>query len=212
MKKWILSLSLTLMATACGSSDGDSNAPEGDSNSTVWPHWPRPPRPMPPPAPKPVPMPPPVPVPDPAPQPTPVPPPGVPAQSIWEALHNDLRLKHGVAAVKQTPALTAEAQAWADRCVFQHAQGTGHGENLAIGTGLTADQTMKLWYDEGKNYPYGSATPPMSYMHFTQVIWKGTTEIGCARAACQQGNFYVCRYNPPGNYLGQFDKNVFPPK
>ena len=47
--------------------------------------------------------------------------------------------------------------------------------------------------------------------HFTQVVWKGTTELGCAHALCNnlipgagQAHFYVCEYSPSGNVIGQF--------
>ncbi|KAJ3860063.1 CAP domain-containing protein, partial [Lentinula novae-zelandiae] len=44
--------------------------------------------------------------------------------------------------------------------------------------------------------------------HFTQVVWKSTTSVACAIATCNfLGNgtgYLVCRYDPPGNYLGQF--------
>lgn len=215
MKFLTLPLALVLIFTACGT-EKDSDQPKKDDAVAVpnypwgygrFPKLPRPPKPVPP-APMPVPI--------PIPQPTPIPDdpqnPGYPAQTVWQALHNDLRIKHGAPLVTEPFALTMEAQAWADRCVFQHAQGTGHGENLAIGRDLTAYRAMQLWYDEGKNYPYGAATPPMSYMHFTQVIWKNTTEIGCASKVCPQGTLYVCRYNPPGNYIGQFAGNVLPIK
>ena len=42
--------------------------------------------------------------------------------------------------------------------------------------------------------------------HFTQVVWKSTTGLGCGfNAGCRM---YVCNYSPPGNFLGQFDANV----
>lgn len=193
---------LLVLLAGCGAS-------ETASEQSAWP-WPWPPK-----RPVPMPVPPPVPVPNPIPTATPVPPqpgPMPPAQSNWEVMHNDLRARHGVGPVRNSELLRAEAQAWADRCVFQHAQGTGHGENLAIGGGLTAERAMQLWYAEGNGYPYGTATPPTSYMHFTQIVWKGTAEVGCGTRACPQGTFHVCRYNPPGNFIGQFAQNVFPPR
>jgi hypothetical protein len=44
------------------------------------------------------------------------------------SLHNSLRAKHGAAPLAFNGQLAASAQAWADRCVFQH---SGPGENLA---------------------------------------------------------------------------------
>ena len=46
--------------------------------------------------------------------------------------------------------------------------------------------------------------------HFTQVVWKSTTELGCAVSTCghifpDQGPavLYVCLYSPAGNVLGE---------
>lgn len=180
-----------------------------------------PPVPVPPPNPPPptVPVPGPFPVPTPIPTvtatplppgPNPMPPPApIPAQTVWEAVHNDLRCPHGVQPLRWSQALASEAQVWVNRCQFQHDPGNrSHGENLAIGPGLTPERAMELWYEEGEGYPYGVATPPHELMHFTQMIWKKTSEIGCASAQCPQGIFHACRYSPPGNYIGQFAENV----
>jgi len=55
--------------------------------------------------------------------------------------------------------------------------------------------------------------------HFTQVVWKNSTELGCGAAQgvkTFQGNQYnafyvVCQYGPAGNVIGQFDDNVIKP-
>lgn len=40
--------------------------------------------------------------------------------------------------------------------------------------------------------------------HYTQVIWKNTVSVGCGGAVGNDGFFrLVCRYSPPGNYIGQ---------
>lgn len=57
---------------------------------------------------------------------------------------------------------------------------------------------------------YDSSNP--TYSHFTQMVWKGTTELGCAIALCDgifdasfgKASYMVCEYNPPGNVIGQF--------
>ena len=48
--------------------------------------------------------------------------------------------------------------------------------------------------------------------HFTQVIWKGSTECGFGFA--RQGNrgFVVGSYRPAGNMMGDYASNVLPPK
>lgn len=56
--------------------------------------------------------------------------------------------------------------------------------------------------------------------HFTQMVWVGTTQVGCAQTACPAGslfdasygisNYFVCKYWPPGNIVnaGEFAANV----
>jgi len=42
--------------------------------------------------------------------------------------------------------------------------------------------------------------------HYTQVVWSGTTHVGCAAAidaSCEWAQVWVCQYSPPGNYMGQ---------
>lgn len=90
---------------------------------------------------------------------------------------------------------------------------------------------------------YGEANPDMTHFenwgHFSQIVWKGTTHVGCATVVCNSlGNvdsseplpFTVCNYSPPGkirsfpisvqqivdieipgNYAGQYADNVGEP-
>jgi len=38
----------------------------------------------------------------------------------------------------------------------------------------------------------------------TQVVWRSTIEIGCARSFCpNQGQIWVCHHNPFGNVIGE---------
>jgi hypothetical protein len=67
----------------------------------------------------------------------------------------------------------------------------------------------KAWYDELASYSYGNGGFSEATGHATQLLWKGSTQLGCGYApGCK---LLVCRYNPPGNVMGQFDDNVSPP-
>ena len=49
-------------------------------------------------------------------------------------------------------------------------------------------------------------------MFYFQVVWRNSKEIGAAWAIRKDKRLVVSiKYNPGGNYLGYFDKNVFPP-
>ena len=137
---------------------------------------------------------------------------GASAEEIrqWLDAHNQYRAQHQVAPVTWSDTVAASAQAFADTCPNGHSS-SGYGENMAWGyRSITA--VVKAWYDEEEYNDY--ANPGFSYQtgHFTQVVWKGTTEIGCAlKTQCSNWpTTWICQYNPPGNYQGRFSENVFP--
>jgi uncharacterized protein YkwD len=131
------------------------------------------------------------------------------AQVLLDA-HNADRAKHCVPPLTWSPVLAAGAQQWANRCVFAHSHASGLGENLAWGTNLSAGEAVDLWYDEIDAYNYSVPGFSAETGHFTQVIWRDSTQLGCGRAVCGREIFWVCRYAPPGNYLGRFPANVPP--
>ncbi|KAG8732860.1 hypothetical protein FRC11_010459 [Ceratobasidium sp. 423] len=128
--------------------------------------------------------------------------------------HNDIRARHGATALTWADDLAAAAAKWAENCIWEHSKGRvgKFGENLAAGTGLGAAAAVKMWTDEVSEY--NPANP--QYSHFTQVVWKATTEVGCAVRSCNNllsnysgaVNYHVCEYRKPGNVIGQFAENV----
>jgi len=129
--------------------------------------------------------------------------------------HNDVRAQYGAKDLIWADDLAAAAQSWADKCNFVHSGGVlgAFGENLAAGTGAYSIASgLKAWTDEASAYTSSSPVPS----HFTQVVWKGTSEVGCAVQACDgifdvsygKAQFYVCEYRNAGNVIGQFPENV----
>jgi pathogenesis-related protein 1 len=107
----------------------------------------------------------------------------------------------------ETVALSA--QAWANHlrdsqnCGLEHENNTGYGENLAMGSNLTPLDAMAMWAGEASNYTYNPVYAwDTETGHFTQLVWRATTEIGCGMASCSQSVVIACRYSPPGNYIG----------
>ncbi|KAF8481227.1 CAP domain-containing protein [Russula ochroleuca] len=131
---------------------------------------------------------------------------------------NNIRGNHGAANLTWNADLSAKALSWASKCKFQHSDGTlgPFGENLAAGTGdaYTIASAVKSWTDEVSDYDPNNPQPS----HFTQVVWKATTQVGCAYYNCSSGSifpaeygvahYHVCEYSPPGNVIGEFAQNV----
>ncbi|XP_071096508.1 Golgi-associated plant pathogenesis-related protein 1-like [Haliotis cracherodii] len=140
--------------------------------------------------------------------------------------HNLVRTKHGVKELKLNADLTAHAQKWADKLAssgkFEHSncdfRGENVGENIAMawkpgGQTLSGKEACDMWYSEISKYDYNKAGFSSGTGHFTQMVWKGSNELGVGIAKGDDGKIYVvANYLPPGNYTGQFQDNVFPPK
>ena len=70
------------------------------------------------------------------------------------------------------------------------------------------DEMTKPGYDF--NNPGWNANPGTG--HFTQVVWKASTELGIGKAVADDGCVYVCaRYAPGGNMMGDYEANVKKP-
>ncbi len=105
--------------------------------------------------------------------------------------------------------LAASAQAWADRCKFEH---SGPGENLfaSSGSGTAPQQVVDSWAGEAASYTYDNNSCSGVCGHYTQLVWRDTVHIGCAATSCDNlaafggpGELWVCQYDPPGNFIGR---------
>jgi len=157
--------------------------------------------------------------------------------------HNAHRANHSAPALQWDAALAATALKIANSCNYAHdvtTDGGGYGQNIAAGcpaNNISSVITDLFYNNEAENFNslYGQATPSNindvtafdGYGHFTQIVWKGTSAVGCATVDCTgKGNgpkglgsvdasvppiFTVCNYKSAGNFLGEFDKNVLKP-
>jgi pathogenesis-related protein 1 len=107
--------------------------------------------------------------------------------------------------------VAASAQAWADQCNFSHFT-DGYGQNLyaSAGGGPPSPATVvSSWVSEVSSYNYSANTCSGTCGHYTQVVWRNSTLLGCGIKSCstntpfgsQFPNWYivVCNYSPPGN-------------
>jgi len=144
------------------------------------------------------------------------------------AAHNQLRATLGLAPLLWSGQMQAYAQQWAGHlaqtgCRIQHrshahADPLNAGENLywasplSWSDGRTEVQAISPaavaqdWASEAAAYALASnaCRPGVECGHYTQMVWRATTEVGCGMAVCpDQGQIWVCNYNPPGNWVGE---------
>ncbi|MBW4511467.1 MAG: CAP family protein [Scytonematopsis contorta HA4267-MV1] len=126
--------------------------------------------------------------------------------------HNNYRAEVGVPPLQWSENLVASAQQWAEHLAqtgtFEHSQA---GENLAQcpNNSLSVTQLVDLWGAE-KQYFINGIFPDVSSTgnwadvgHYTQAVWRDTTEVGCGFASGNGNDVLVCHYNPVGNFNGQ---------
>lgn len=134
------------------------------------------------------------------------------------ASHNFERSNLGLQPLQWSPRLAASAQRWANYLAatgrFEHARdlyGDPQGENLWAGTrGYFSTEAMvdawlreKRYFRQGR-FPNNSVTGRVEDIgHYTQIVWRSTYAVGCARATGRQEDVLVCRYAEAGNYVGE---------
>lgn len=98
-----------------------------------------------------------------------------------------------------------------EKCTMQHSGGP-YGENLALGCS-TAGSCVDMWAAEAPLYDYAAAQFTHDSGHFTQLVWRDTTDVGCAAHLCpgNYGWYLACEYWPRGNIVGAFGEEVGEP-
>uniref|UniRef100_A0A6N2LW05 SCP domain-containing protein n=1 Tax=Salix viminalis TaxID=40686 RepID=A0A6N2LW05_SALVM len=81
----------------------------------------------------------------------------------------------------------------AGSCRMVHSGGP-YGENLAWGSpDLAGTAAVKMWVDERANYDYNSnSCVGGQCLHYTQVVWRNSVRLGCAKILGQVSSFLSC--------------------
>ena len=140
--------------------------------------------------------------------------------SLALKVHNDARAAVGVQSLVWSKTLEADALEWAktmakkdDLSHSSKESRTGQGENLYMYWGFSSDTPAgdgsTDWYNEIDDYTYSVIGSPENanvvVLHYTQMIWSSTTEVGIGKATSASGReFVVARYSPRGNYIGAY--------
>jgi hypothetical protein len=134
------------------------------------------------------------------------------------AAHNRERARVGVAPLRWDPVLAAAAASYGPSLAraggLRHsprAVRIGQRENLWMGSrgAFSPEQMVGNWIAEKAYYRHGQF-PNVSrtgnwadVAHYTQVVWRGTTHVGCAIHPTRNWDYLICRYSPPGNVDGR---------
>lgn len=134
------------------------------------------------------------------------------------AAHNAVRAEVGVSGMTWNTALADLATGFIADCQFEHSGSNERmdvagfeyiGENLyASGGGgpPTGAQITDAWASEKSDYDYDTNSCNGVCGHYTQIVWRTTTKVGCALHTCpglQFGSTVVCNYAPGGNSGGR---------
>jgi cysteine-rich secretory family protein len=134
------------------------------------------------------------------------------------AVHNRERAQTGAPPLRWDSRLAAAAAAYGPRLAARgklahspQETRAGQGENLWMGTrgAYSIEEMAGSWAGEKPLFRPGvfpnvsSSGQWSDVAHYTQMIWKGTTGVGCAIQRNRQWDYLICRYSPPGNVVGQ---------
>ncbi|KAJ1434855.1 Pathogenesis-related protein 1-like, SCP domain [Sesbania bispinosa] len=132
--------------------------------------------------------------------------------------HNRARSQVGVGPIRWDATVAAYAQNYINTlrgsCKLVHSKGP-YGENLAWSSGdLTGTAAVNMWVAEKPNYNYNSnSCVGGECRHYTQVVWRNSVRVGCAKVRCNDGRSTIisCNYDPPGNFIDQrpYDMSTF---
>jgi hypothetical protein len=134
------------------------------------------------------------------------------------SLHNAARADVGAPPLQWDPALAVAAASYGPALSrlgrLVHSPRTGREnqrENLWMGQQgrFGPEEMVGAWTAEKSHFSPGqfpnvSRTGKWSDVaHYTQMIWKTTTHVGCAIYRDGGWDYLICRYSPPGNRDGK---------
>ncbi|KAL1215833.1 Pathogenesis-related protein 1 [Cardamine amara subsp. amara] len=127
------------------------------------------------------------------------------------AAHNQARAAVGVEPLRWDESVAAYARNYANQrigdCAMEHSNGP-YGENIAGSSGsMSAVEAVNMWVNEQLDYDYDSNTCAQGKEcgHYTQIVWRNSVRMGCAKVRCNNGGtFITCNYDPLGNFNGEW--------
>jgi pathogenesis-related protein 1 len=125
------------------------------------------------------------------------------------AAHNNIRVKINLPPLQWSGKLAAYSQKWANSLITKdragHNSKSPYGENILVTSlGSTPSMTVAEWASESQDYTYRNNACNGDCGHYTQLVWRSTRQVGCAMAHNSQREIWVCSYDPPGNFNGEW--------
>ena len=125
-------------------------------------------------------------------------------------VHNKTRAGLGLPKLIWNCGLADTAQTWANRGIFEHRAEGLYGENMYVSSSQTVIPAfgVEKWLTEKPGWNNSTATcqDGKTCNHYTQVVWRKTTQVGCGINRNASGKWkvvMVCNYNPSGNTGGK---------
>ena len=134
------------------------------------------------------------------------------------AAHNRERSAAGLQPLGWDNRLAADAADWAaylaETGEFEHSdadESDPQGENLWEGTraAFAPEDMVGMWIEEKRHFmqgvfPNNSRTGNLEDVgHYTQLMWRDTGRVGCAKKSNDENDVLVCRYAAAGNVIGE---------
>jgi hypothetical protein len=135
------------------------------------------------------------------------------------AVHNRHRAEVGAPPLAWSERLVATAAAYGPRLAASvelihspRSERLGISENLWMGPrgGYSLEAMVDYWAEEKRMFvpglfPNVSSTGNwLDVSHYTTMIWRTTTEVGCALERSGRSDYLICHYSPKGNRDGKF--------
>ncbi|NWV55460.1 PI16 inhibitor, partial [Daphoenositta chrysoptera] len=105
------------------------------------------------------------------------------------------------------------AQEHAKKCIWDQNGGPGRENLFATASTLDVKLAFEEWKGQRKFYDFttNECAEGQTCDDYTQVVWAGTTRIGCGKSFCknihgintENMHLLVCSYFPPGNMKGK---------
>jgi len=139
----------------------------------------------------------------------------------WVKAHNYFRCLYDMPSMQWNEKVETNAQEWAtESCdVMKHSDSYNNdppsGENLAWHSGANAqiEHSVYMWYNEVKDYPNTTGDSSIMTGHYTAMMWKTATQLGCSQ--CK--GLSVCQYSSDSgnisdapNMGGKYEQNLPP--